>query len=46
LNPENKDRFISETFKVPDSCRLVSRKEAQKTLESKKKRLAVANVVI
>ena len=46
LNPENKDEFIKETFQVPSYCNLVSRKEAMKTMESKKKRLAVANVVI
>lgn len=46
LFPENKEEFIKETFKVPSYCNLVSRKEAMKTMESKKKRLAVANVVI
>lgn len=46
LNPENREEYIKETFAVPDYCKLVSRKEGMKTLESKKKRLAVANVVI
>ena len=46
LQPENKEQYIRETFQVPDYCRLVSRKEGMKTMESKKKRLAVANVVI
>ena len=46
LKPENKEEYIKETFQIPDYCRQVSRKEAMKTMESKKKRLAVANVVI
>ena len=46
LNPENREEYIKETFAIPDYCRLVSRKEAMKTMQSKKKRLAVANVVI
>ncbi len=46
LKPVDEDAFVKETFTVPSECNLVSRKEAMKTLESKKKRLAVANVVI
>lgn len=46
LYPADKEAFIRETFTLPSDCRLVSRKEGMKTLESKKKRMAVANVVI
>ena len=46
LQPANREAYVKETFSVPNDCNLVSRKEAMKTLESKKKRLAVANVVI
>jgi hypothetical protein len=41
-----KFEFINEAdFSVPIDCRIVSRKEGMKTMESKKKRLAVANVI-
>lgn len=47
----NKFKFLDkdmqqaeELFKIPNDCKLVSRKEGMKTLTSKKKRLAVANL--
>ena len=47
----NKFKFLekdpameAEIFAVPSDCKLVSRKEGMKTLTSKKKRLAVANL--
>ena len=44
-----KFEFIKEQdpsiFEIPEEYKLVSRKEGMKTLESKKKRLAVANVI-
>ena len=46
LDPPNREEYIKETFAIPDYCQLASRKEAMKTMQSKKKRLAVANVVI
>jgi hypothetical protein len=44
LDPERTDEFILELFQIPSDCKFVSRKEGQKTLESKKKRMAVANL--
>jgi len=44
LEPDDKEAFIKETFSVPDYCKMVSRKEGMKTMTSKKKRLAVANL--
>ena len=38
--------YIREAdFSIPMDCRMVPRKEGAKTMESKKKRLAVANVI-
>ena len=37
--------FVKETFSIPDYCRQVSRRDAMKTLQSQKKRMAVANIV-
>lgn len=34
----------AELFKIPSECKLISRKEGMKTMTSKKKRLAVANL--
>ena len=41
----NKDNHDATIFEIPAEYDLVSRKEGMKTLESKKKRLAVANVI-
>ena len=39
-------KFInSADFSIPQDCQLVPRKVGAKTMESKKKRLAVANVI-
>ena len=46
LDPPDRDDYIRETFQIPVDCQLVSRKEGMKTMQSRKKRLAVANVVI
>ena len=35
----------SEVFKIPEDFKFVSRKEGMKTLTSKKKRIALANVI-
>ena len=44
----NKFTFLTDAeqhlFAVPPECKLVSRKEGMKTMTSKKKRLAVANL--
>lgn len=44
----NKFKFLKgaeqDLFAVPSECKLVSRKEGMKTMTSKKKRLAVANL--
>ena len=45
LPPDKQSDLILELFQLPSDCKLVSRKEGMKTLESKKKRLAVANIV-
>ena len=41
----DKDNHDATIFDIPAEYDLVSRKEGMKTLESKKKRLAVANVI-
>jgi hypothetical protein len=41
---QNTPEFVKEIFAVPTDCRYVSRKEGMKTLENKKKRLAIANL--
>jgi hypothetical protein len=44
----NKFKFLNgaeqDLFAIPSECKLVSRKEGMKTMTSKKKRLAVANL--
>jgi hypothetical protein len=41
---ENTPEFVKETFSVPTDCSYVSRKDGMKTLQNKKKRLAIANM--
>ncbi len=38
------DKSLQDLFGLPKDCNLVSRKDGMKTLTSKKKRLAVANL--
>lgn len=40
----NTPEYVKEIFAVPSDCKYVSRKEGMKTLENKKKRLAIANL--
>ena len=40
----NTPEYAKEIFSVPSDCKYVSRKEGMKTLENKKKRLAIANL--
>ncbi len=40
----NTPEYVKEIFSVPSDCKYVSRKEGMKTLENKKKRLAIANL--
>ncbi len=40
----NTSEYVKKIFSVPSDCNYVSRKEGMKTLENKKKRLAIANL--
>lgn len=41
---ESTPEYVKEVFAIPDDCKYVTRKEGMKTLENKKKRLAIANL--
>ena len=40
----NTPEFMKETFSIPEDCKYICRKEGMKTLQNKKKRLALGNL--